>query len=154
MQCIYCLHKRTSVKNSRKTKNSLFVWRRRACPQCHSIFTTKESPLGDNLFVVKRNGKRQRFLYEKLLASMMYAVERGKENDRGDQAKFSKLLAEKILFQIFKSKSKEVPTAEIARLCYTVLYKEGPHFAERYMHYSSYREKICSPLRTELNRRF
>lgn len=153
MKCIYCLQGKTIVKNSRKTKNARLVWRRRGCLSCSAVFTTKESPLGDNLFMVKRNSRRQRFFYEKLLVSIVYAVERGKDNDRGNQAKLAKLIAEKILAALFKKRSKEVQTSEITKLCYTLLYKENRYFAERYMHYSVYRENICSPLRVEFGRR-
>src|SRR3989338_8461012 len=123
MKCIFCLHKSTSVVNSRKSHNGLFVWRRRSCERCSAVFTTKESPLGDNLFVIKRNGHRQRFMYEKLFVSIVYAIERGKDNDRGDQATFAKALAEKTISLLLKEKKRDIPTADIVRLCYRLLYR-------------------------------
>lgn len=152
MNCIHCGQKNTSVKNSRSTKGGLFIWRRRACEKCSTIFTTKESPLGDNLFVTKRSGRRQRFFYEKLLVSIVYAIERGKHNDRGNQAKLAKTIAEKILTTLLKRNNKEVRTADIIELCYANLHRADPHFAEMYMHYSEFRQKICFPLRAKLDR--
>ncbi len=43
MVCIYC-GAPTQVKNSRLKRRSNHIWRRRACNDCGSVFTTEESP--------------------------------------------------------------------------------------------------------------
>lgn len=43
MVCIYCNSKtKTAVVNSRVSAKSACVWRRRSCPHCASIITTRE----------------------------------------------------------------------------------------------------------------
>lgn len=42
MLCIECGHPKTQVTNSRPHKAAPRVWRRRACPRCHTIVTTYE----------------------------------------------------------------------------------------------------------------
>lgn len=42
MVCIYC-GSPTNVSNSRQTKRSNAVWRRRSCNSCKSVFTTTET---------------------------------------------------------------------------------------------------------------
>lgn len=42
MICPFCLHKKTSVYNSRHTARLNETWRRRRCPACEREFTTRE----------------------------------------------------------------------------------------------------------------
>jgi transcriptional repressor NrdR len=43
MVCPFCLHKKTSVYNSRSTRRLNATWRRRRCEACKHEFTTRES---------------------------------------------------------------------------------------------------------------
>lgn len=43
MFCINCSHA-TQVRNSRPSKKTPVIWRRRFCPQCGTTFTTYERP--------------------------------------------------------------------------------------------------------------
>jgi len=43
MICPFCLHKKTSVYNSRQTAKLNATWRRRRCEACERVFTTRES---------------------------------------------------------------------------------------------------------------
>ena len=43
MVCPFCLHKKTSVYNSRRTSKLNLTWRRRRCESCGREFTTRES---------------------------------------------------------------------------------------------------------------
>lgn len=52
MICIYCLHQKTTTPNSRPHKAAPVTWRRRACPQCHNIFTTYERPSLEDVTIV------------------------------------------------------------------------------------------------------
>lgn len=56
MVCPFCLHKKTSVTNSRRGARLNEVWRRRHCNNCGAQFTTREiADIGSVLAVV--NGK-------------------------------------------------------------------------------------------------
>ena len=49
MFCINCLQRNTRTTNTRPSKKSPHVWRRRYCPHCNTTFTTYERPsLADN----------------------------------------------------------------------------------------------------------
>ena len=129
------------------------IWRRRQCLLCAMKFTTEESPLGNNLIVTKRSGKRQRFVYEKLLTALVYAFEKGKGTDHGDQALLAKKVAMQIIAHLNAKGRKEITTALLITLCYDALHDAYPSAAERYMHYSLFREQVCAPLRAISKRR-
>ena len=144
MKCIYCNHKDTQVRNSRILNGLLGVWRRRYCPDCKETFTTKELGFADNLFFIKRNGKRQRFVYEKLLVSIFTSIDMGKDNDNGSLALLAKGITDAVIGEILKLKKKDVATSLVILITYTTLTKENPYFGERYMYHSLYRTKTIS----------
>lgn len=143
MKCIYCTHKKTEVTNSREIKNGLMTWRRRLCQNCKKIFTTKESAVADNLFVIKRNGSRQRFIYEKLFSSIFVVINARKNRDNGEDAKNTKRVAEKITARMFSvSNQKEILSKTIVELVYKELKKVSTAYADSYISYSDYRFRI------------
>ncbi len=142
MKCIYCNHKETFVINSRATENRARIWRRRECHKCKAVFTTHEGSLSDNLFLIKRNGKRQRFIYEKLFASLFVVLDSGKERDNGRQAVLAKAIAEDIVKKIRSAHVKTVTTKEVIQIVHKELTKVSVHFADTYMLYSRYRRDI------------
>jgi transcriptional repressor NrdR len=142
MRCIYCSGQKTKVKNSRKIAHGTITWRRRHCTTCEKTFTTRETSVGDNLFVVKRNGSRQRFTYEKLFASIYHIVYNGKKRDSGDATKTSKKVALAVLEQIFTNNTnKNISTKRIVELSYKELRKVSRALAIAYGKYSEYRFK-------------
>jgi transcriptional repressor NrdR len=143
MKCIFC-RSNTNVNNSRE-KKGILTWRRRECSACGKIFTTKESPLADNLFVIKRTGKRQRFMYEKLLISLFSVLTTRKNSDNGDDAKLSKKITENITENILKySRNRSVLSSDIIIMAYSHLKRTSPALAEQYIYYSSYRRQIAA----------
>lgn len=118
------------------------TWRRRFCLDCGRIFTTKESATADNLFVLKRNGSRQRFTYEKLFVSVFTAINAKKNSDKGDDAKLAKKISEKITHKLFAvSSDKLIESKKIIDLVYKELKRIDNSYAGRYMTYSDYRLK-------------
>ena len=146
MKCIFCSHKNTSVINSRSTKGNTIVWRRRQCVSCKDIFTTREGTFTDNLFLIKRNGKRQRFVYEKLLASIFVVLNLGKERDSGDQALRSRKVTYDIIDGLRDIHAKTISTKDVVRITYKALIKISQHTADSYMFYSSYRTEIIQKM--------
>ena len=145
MKCSYCRKGKTEVINSRKGKSDHEVWRRRKCPKCNEVFTTKEVFSYDSWFVVKRNLTRKRFLYEKLFVSVLNAISTGKGRDQGDDALSAKKLTEVVLFRLFELKSKYFSTKDVIRITHAVLEKENTFFALRYAMYSKYRSQTIKP---------
>ena len=145
MNCIYCLHKGTEVRNSRESKKGLFTWRRRYCPHCDKTFTTKESALADNLFVVKRNGIRQRFVYEKLFVSIFSVLNSKKGGDHGNDAKLAKRITDQLIQKaITKSDDRNIATSSLIQLAFIHLKKVDSSFADQYAYYSPYRREVAS----------
>lgn len=70
MVCVQC-GKNTQVFNSRPQKRFNKIWRRRRCTACKSVFTTVESALYDDLWLVESNNKRlEPFSRDKLFLSL------------------------------------------------------------------------------------
>lgn len=142
MKCIFCKKTKTDVINSRKGKGGDTVWRRRQCLSCKEIFTTEEAVSYSSFFVVKRNLTRKRFVYEKLFASILYAVSGGKDRDMGTDALLAKDITKDVIDTLMTHKSKYISSKEIIINAYHTLHKKDPFFASRYAMYSPYRMKI------------
>ena len=68
MRCPYCVHPDSRVTDSRDSGEG--VRRRRECIRCSLRFTTYERIHAPTLMVVKRDGRREAFLQEKLHAGI------------------------------------------------------------------------------------
>jgi len=97
--------------------------------------------------VIKRNGSRQRFVYEKFFASMYNVIHAGKNRDSGNAAKIAKKVTQAVLEQIFmNTKGKNVPTRKIIELSYTELRKIHRASAFAYGTHSAYRSKSLTQI--------
>ena len=74
MHCPYCSHTRSRVTNKRESADG--IRRRRECLKCRKRFTTYERVAKDDLFVIKKDGKRERFEREKLAKGIYKAFEK------------------------------------------------------------------------------
>lgn len=70
MQCIYCLGD-TRVNNSRPTKTTNGVWRRRQCQTCGAIFTSREAAdLEASVVFAREDAQLEPFSRDRLLTSI------------------------------------------------------------------------------------
>src|SRR5665213_2899375 len=70
MVCLYCQGK-TKVNNSRSSKKTLQIWRRRQCKSCGAIFTSLERPdFFGSLIVERLSGQYEPFSADKLFISI------------------------------------------------------------------------------------
>ncbi len=77
MRCPYCSHLDTKVLDSRDTgENEDVTRRRRECQKCEKRFTTYERVEMVDLFVIKKDGKREMFDREKVRRGIMKACEK------------------------------------------------------------------------------
>lgn len=76
MKCHHCGSCENKVIESRDVADSEAIRRRRECLNCGHRFTTYERIERPSLVVVKRNGTRQLFSREKLLAGLQHACEK------------------------------------------------------------------------------
>ena len=73
MRCPFCAGDDSQVKDSRPTDDGSAIRRRRQCPACGARFTTFERVQLRELVVVKKDGKREPFMREKLERSLKIA---------------------------------------------------------------------------------
>ena len=76
MKCPKCGNDDDKVLDSRSSKEGAVVRRRRECLKCGHRFTTQEEIDRDDLFVVKRDGRREVFQREKLEKSVRIACQK------------------------------------------------------------------------------
>jgi len=76
MRCPYCDHEESKVIDSRESKNGMTIRRRRECLVCEKRFTTYEKIEEIPYMIVKKDGRRQRFESEKIMAGLLKACEK------------------------------------------------------------------------------
>ena len=76
MRCPYCAHPESKVIDSRPAEEGASIRRRRECLSCHKRFTTYETMECLPLVVVKKDGSRQSFDRNKVMAGLIRACEK------------------------------------------------------------------------------
>ncbi|MBI2957249.1 MAG: transcriptional repressor NrdR, partial [Chloroflexi bacterium] len=74
MRCPYCGNEQSRVVDSREVDDG--IRRRRRCVGCSSRFTTYERQQRRNLFVVKKDSRREEFNREKMASGIRKACEK------------------------------------------------------------------------------
>ena len=76
MKCPFCGHLRDKVVDSRESKEGDAIRRRRQCLACQRRFTSYERIDEIPYMVVKKDGRRERFDRQKVLAGVLKACEK------------------------------------------------------------------------------
>ena len=76
MKCPYCAHLGDKVVDSRESKEGEVIRRRRECLGCGRRFTSYERIDEIPYMVIKKDGSRERFERQKLLAGLLKACEK------------------------------------------------------------------------------
>lgn len=76
MKCPFCGHLEDKVVDSRESKEGDAIRRRRQCLDCSRRFTSYERIDEIPYMVVKKDGRRERFDRQKVLAGLLRACER------------------------------------------------------------------------------
>jgi transcriptional repressor NrdR len=76
MKCPYCGHLGDKVVDSRESKEGDAIRRRRECLECNRRFTSYERIDEIPYMVVKKDGRRERFDRQKLVAGLLKACEK------------------------------------------------------------------------------
>ena len=118
MFCIKCQHKQTTVINSRPSKKSAQIWRRRSCKSCGFTFTTYEGIAFDQLSIQKRNSTEP-CNETVLLLDIAICF----EHTPRDRAKHAKWLVNTILQRLLKAAdiNGTIQLDEVTRTTYDVL---------------------------------
>ncbi len=76
MKCPYCGFAQDRVVDSRESKEADSIRRRRECERCNKRFTTYERIDEIPYMVVKKDGRREKFDRQKVLAGLMQACQK------------------------------------------------------------------------------
>lgn len=76
MKCPFCAKDENQVLESRVVDEGRSIRRRRECEKCEKRFTTYEKVKGSVLWVVKKDGKREPFIKDKIKGGVLRAIEK------------------------------------------------------------------------------
>jgi len=105
MICPYCSNKNSKVTDKRQSPEG--IRRRRECLKCRKRFTTYEKIEKSDLYVIKKDGRRERFSKEKLEKGIYRAFEKRPVQ----KEKIDKMINE--IEEQIRKKGKEVKTSVI-----------------------------------------
>src|SRR5262245_62387775 len=111
MKCPYCSHLEDKVVDSRESKEGEVIRRRRECLSCGKRFTSYERIDQIPHLVVKKDGRRERFDREKVLAGLLKACEK-----RPVPVKTLESIADRVEALIHESPDREVPADMMGEL--------------------------------------
>ena len=109
MECPYCFNKESKVTDKRESPEG--IRRRRECLKCGKRFTTYEKAVKEDMFVIKKDGRREMFDRNKLEGG----INRAFEKRPVEKNKINKMINE-IEEQIRKRGRKEIKSSEIGEL--------------------------------------
>ncbi|MBN1896431.1 MAG: transcriptional repressor NrdR [Candidatus Aenigmarchaeota archaeon] len=111
MKCPYCLDVKSKVVDKRDIPEIDSIRRRRECLSCGKRYTSYERLETTGLSVIKKDGKRESFDRNKLLAGVLRSCEK-REIPRGSIEK----LVNAVEAELRNQEEKEVESTEIGRL--------------------------------------
>jgi transcriptional repressor NrdR len=76
MKCLRCGNTNTRVLDTREAKDGTSIRRRRECNQCSHRFATLETLVQSMPLVVKKDGRRETFVPEKILKGIQAACQK------------------------------------------------------------------------------
>ena len=139
MKCPYCGHLGDKVVDSRESKEGEVIRRRRECLGCGRRFTSYERIDEIPYMVVKKDGTRERFERQKLIAGLLKACEKRPVSVGAVEA-----VADRVEATLQERPEKEMGTNEIGMLVMQELKRLDKvayvRFASVYRHFSDVNE--------------
>ena len=111
MKCPYCGHLGDKVVDSRESREGEVIRRRRECLECGRRFTSYERIDEIPYMVVNKDGTRERFERQKLIAGMLKACEK-----RPVAVAALEAVADRIETTLQDRPEREMSTAEVGEL--------------------------------------
>ena len=108
MKCPYCGNLGDKVVDSRESKEGEVIRRRRECLSCGKRFTSYERIDQIPHLVVKKDGRREPFDREKVLAGLLKACQK-----RPVPVKTLEMVADRVEAMVQESPDREVPSVEV-----------------------------------------
>ena len=116
MKCPFCGHLQDKVVDSRESKEGDAIRRRRQCLECKRRFTSYERIDEIPYMVVKKDGRRERFDRQKVLAGVLKACEKRPVSMIQLEA-----IADKAEVMVQDSSEREVSTTTLGEMIMTEL---------------------------------
>jgi transcriptional repressor NrdR len=111
LNCPFCSHLHDKVVDSRESKEGDAIRRRRQCLSCERRFTTYERIDDVPYMVIKKDGRREKFDRQKVLAGLLKACEKRPIS----MARLSELVNQ-VESRVIDSADREIPTTEIGEI--------------------------------------
>lgn len=111
MKCPFCNHMEDKVVDSRESREGDAIRRRRQCLACDRRFTTYERIDEVPYMVIKKDGRREKFDRQKVLAGLLKACEK-RPVSMGRLAE----LVNQVEAKVTDSPDREISTTEIGEL--------------------------------------
>jgi len=111
MTCPFCGHKQDRVVDSRESREGDSIRRRRQCLKCRRRFTSYERIDEVPYMVVKKDGRREKFDRQKVLAGLLKACEKRPV----PMAKLAETVDE-VEGRLLENPDREMSTTEIGEL--------------------------------------
>jgi len=108
MKCPYCGHLGDKVVDSRESKEGDVIRRRRQCLSCGKRFTSRERLEDIEYRVIKKDGNREAFQRQKLIAGLLTASEKRPVSIQQLEA-----IADRIEAELQERPEREMTTEEI-----------------------------------------
>ena len=145
MKCPFCGHHEDKVIDSRESAEGGAIRRRRACLACGKRFTTYEHIEEQRVMVSKKDGRREPFERQKLLAGLVKACEkRPISMDQLEQ------IVDEVEQDLSRQFEREIPSSQIGERIMRKLHALDPVAYVRFA--SVYREfKDAEQFMRELN---
>jgi transcriptional repressor NrdR len=139
VKCPYCGHLGDKVVDSRESKEGEVIRRRRECLGCGKRFTSYERIDEIPYMVVKKDGSRERFDRQKLVAGLLKACEK-----RPVSLAAVEVVADRVEAALQDRSDKEIATADIGSFVMEELKKLDKvayvRFASVYRHFRDINE--------------
>jgi transcriptional repressor NrdR len=139
MKCPFCGHLADKVVDSRESREGEVIRRRRECLECNRRFTSYERIDEIPFMVVKKDGSRERFERQKLIAGMLKACEKRPVSVAALEA-----VADQVEVAMQDRPEKEIATAEIGHCVMSELRRLDKvayvRFASVYRHFRDINE--------------
>jgi transcriptional repressor NrdR len=149
MKCPYCAHLGDKVVDSRESKEGEVIRRRRECLGCGKRFTSYERIDEIPYMVVKKDGTRERFERQKLIAGLLRACQK-----RPVTVSSLEAIADRVEAALQDRPEREIATADIGEFVMEELKKLDKvayvRFASVYRHFRDISE-FMSELKDLLN---
>jgi len=108
VKCPFCAHLGDKVVDSRESKEGEVIRRRRECLDCGRRFTSYERIEEIPYMVIKKDGTRERFERQKLVAGLLKACEKRPVSVAAIDG-----VADRVESMLQERPEKEIPTADI-----------------------------------------